>query len=195
MTYFWEAREHGFPLLRPLAVQYPADPAAVAEDSVFMLGDELLLVPITSAARTRSFYLPQGSWLDLATNQKHRGRQKLEIPVAADRIPMFLRNGSILPLDGDPMILHYTPSLGAEYFLYEPDLEDYSQMHAAPSLDWMRLEIESKKTRDYEWILHDVNRPKAVEPAAKWRWDGKSRSLHVSVHAAAGSDVIINIRY
>jgi hypothetical protein len=194
MTYFWEGRERGFPLIHPLAMQYPADPLAVAEESVFLLGDELLVVPIVSPSSTRSFYLPQGIWTELATNQKYRGRQKIEIPVS-DHLPVFLRNGSILPLDGDPMTLHYTPSLGAEYFLYEPDLDDYSQMHAAPSLDWLRLEIESKKTRNYEWIVHHVERPKAVDAAARWSWDRKTGNLHVSVNAQAGSDVIVNIRY
>jgi hypothetical protein len=68
-------------------------------------------------------------------------------------------------------------------------------MHAAPSLDWMRLEIESKKPRDYEWIVHHTPQPKAVDRAAKWHWDQKTGNLRVTVHAPAGSDVIVNIRY
>ena len=33
---------------------------------------------------------------------------------------------------GGPMVLHYMPKLAAEFFLYEPDIAEYTQMHAAP---------------------------------------------------------------
>ncbi len=194
VTYFWEARERGFPLLRPLALQYPLDPRAAEEQSVFMLGDELLIAPILSTAPKRSFYLPQGVWTDLATNQKYTGRRVLEID-APDYLPVFLRNGSILSLDGNPMQLHYTPMLGGELFLYEPDLDDYSQLHAGPAGDFMRLEMESKVSRDYEWVIHHVDRPKLVERAGRWSYDEKARNLHVFASAPAGGDVIINIRF
>ena len=40
------------------------------------------------------------------------------------------------------MALHYFPKLGGEFFLLEGDIAEYSQVHAAPALDFMRLEIE-----------------------------------------------------
>ncbi len=194
VTYFWEARQRGFPLIRPLAMQFPADPKAAEEHSVFTLGDELLAAPIVSAAKTRSFYLPQGIWTDLATNQKYTGRRVLEMPTP-DYLPLFLRNGSILPLDGDPMQLHYTPMLGAEFFLYEPESDEYSQFHAGPAGDYMRLEMESKTARRLEWVIHHVERPKSVERADRWSYDEKAKNLHVFVHAPAGGDVIVNLLF
>ena len=59
----------------------------MAEKSVFMLGDELLIVPLVSESSRLSFYLPQGIWTGLATNERHQGRQKLEI-AAGDRLPV-----------------------------------------------------------------------------------------------------------
>ncbi len=161
---------------------------------MFMLGDELLIAPILSPAPKRSFYLPQGVWTDLATNRKYTGRRILEID-APDYLPVFLRNGSILPLDGKPMQLHYTPMLGGELFLYEPELDDYSQLHAGPAGDFMRLEMESKVSRDYEWVIHHVDRPKSVEGATRWSHDEKAGNLHVFASAPAGGDVIVNIRF
>ena len=61
------------------------------------------------------------------------------------------------------MALHYFPKAGGEFFLLEGDIAEYSQVHAAPALDIIRLEIESKKDRDYQWVVHHVERPSGVE--------------------------------
>jgi hypothetical protein len=92
-------------------------------------------------------------------------------------VPLFLRNGSILPLEsapaGGPMTLHYTPRLAAEFFLYETDLGQYSQLHASPALDRMRLEIDSKKARIYEWVVHHL-------PPVRQVWQEETPCVEVS---------------
>ncbi len=203
VTYFWEARDRGLPLIRPPGFQYPFDSKAAEENSVFLVGDELLIVPITGEESKRSFYLPQGIWTDLESNAVLRGRQRVEIDVPP-YLPVYLRNGSILPVDGDPMVLHYTPALAAELFLYEPDLDAYSQFHASPAGDFMRLQAEPKKSRRFEWIVHHVDRPKGIAKfreaqsradlrPGSWYYDAARRNLHVVIYAAAGSDVVVNI--
>ncbi len=75
---------------------------------------------------------PMGNWTDLRGNKVYPGRQRIEIEAAPDEMPLFVRNGSILPMEGEaaagPMILHYLPKLAAEFFLYEPDVR---RVHAA----------------------------------------------------------------
>jgi len=204
VTYFWEARDRGLPVIRPLAIQYPHDPECARETSVFMLGDELLIVPITSPEAKREFYLPQGVWTDLTTNEVLRGKRWIQIP-APNHLPIYLRNGSILPIDADPLELHYTPTLAAEWFLYEPDLDDYSQFHASPAGDYMRLEMECKKSRSVKWVIHHVDRPGGIQRFAEassekalrpgyWYYHAAKRNLLVAAEAPAGADVIINIR-
>src|SRR5437016_1799982 len=81
--------------------------------------------------------------------------------VTTASLPVFARNGSIVPLDSAAgMALHYFPKLGAEFFLI--DSEGWTQVHAAPAGDVMRLQIESKKAREYEWVVHHVERPAKV---------------------------------
>src|SRR5258708_7060993 len=119
-----------------------------------------------------------------------------------------------MPLAGvrpkDPMELHYFPKLGGEFFLYEPDAGDYSQAHAVPALDFYRVQMESKIERDYEWVIHHLEKPKQVEqvegatyqearragPLApgQWRYDAATLTVHIGMHAAAFSDIIVNIR-
>ena len=83
-------------------------------------------------------------------------------------------------------------------------------MHAAPALDVMRLEIESRKDRDYQWVVHHVERPadvgfeerkyRAVESVAAladrtWFYDAAGKNLIVRVRVKEGEDNIINLAW
>ncbi len=199
LAYTEEARERGYPLIRSLALQFPSDPEAARHNDLFMLGDELLVAPVYTPNGRRSVYLPQGIWTRLRSNQSHRGRQVIGIEAEAGELPLFARNGSIVPLvnqDGEDrrIDLHYFPKLAGEFFLFESDLEDYSQVHAAPAGEYMRLEIESKKAREYEWVVHHLDRPQSVS-RGEWRYDEASRNLHVRCRVQAGEDYVVNISF
>ena len=208
-TYAVEARDKGFPLWHPLPFQFPDDPDCNLHTDEFMLGDEMLIAPIYQPGGKRQVYLPQGVWTNLETNAVTPGRRS--IAVETEALPVFARNGSIVPLDSAAgMALHYFPSLGAEFFLLESDDAGWSQVHAAPAGDIMRLEIEAKKARDFQWVLHHVERPTevgfeatkyreaAVAPAMTdrtWFYDAAQKNLQVRVRVAAGEDCIINVRF
>ena len=214
LTYATEATTRGLPMLHPLPLQFPKDAEAAKWDDIFMLGDEVLVAPVWSESGRRQVYLPMGFWTDLATNEVHRGRQTIEFEAPEDRIPMFVKNGSILPLDPkterDPVTLHYIPRLAAEFFLYEPELGEYSQLHAGPVGESMRLEIESLKSRMYEWVVHHVAEarevtigeiavPRVAEAARlrpkSWYYDKKRGDLRVRVEAVKGGDSIVYLHF
>jgi hypothetical protein len=206
-TYLREAYDRGYPLIRPFPVQFSRDKNLDPQPGVFMLGDEVLLAPVVSAGAHRALQLPRGLWTDLRTNIEYKGNQRIDVEAPPGQVPTFARNGAVLPLAGKTaMELHYFPSLGGEFFLWESEKRDNSQFHAAPAGDFTRVEIESKVSRNYEWVIHHTNRPSNVEGAkpvgrrsalapGTW-WHDKSRhDLHIMVHADAGVDVIVNIGF
>jgi len=209
ITYLREAYDRGYPLIRPLPLEFSRDADSDRQADVFMLGDEVLVAPMAAPGTRRRVELPRGNWTDLRTNIEYPGRQVIEISAAPGRVPMFVRNGWIVPLAvKDRMELHYFPSLGAEFFLWEPELEDNSQFHAAPAGEFLRVEIESKRARTYEWVLHHTKMPREVaeqsgayEEAARrellragtWWHDAAKNNLHLMLRAEAGSDRIVNI--
>ena len=212
LTYFQEAHDRAFPVIHPMPLQYPGDRAGSRLADQFLLGDELLVAPLCTEAARRSVYLPRGLWTDLRTNIQHKGRQRIDVEAPADGPPILARNGSIIPFANEdaPMELHYFPSLAAEFFLWEPDLEEISQFHAGPSADYWRIETESKIGRTYEWILHHKGRPAEVsegeaaytEVTARtmlkpgtWFYDASRGNVHVMVEGGAGQDRIINLRF
>jgi hypothetical protein len=207
-SYEPELRDRGFPVWHPLPFQFPDDPECARHADEFMLGDEMLIAPMYAPGDQRDLYLPQGIWTNLETNEVYQGRRT--ITEKTKSLPVFARNGTIVPLDSPGgMGLHYFPKLGAEFFLVESDSGEYSQVHAAPALDGMRLEIESKKDRDYQWVVHHVDKPAAVGeeqpyrqataansmPDRTWFYDAAQKNLHVRVKVKAGEDCVISLSF
>jgi len=196
-AYAREAEHRGLPLVRPLAMQFPGDAVAADITDEFMVGDEMLVAPICEPGDERTVYLPMGRWTRLDTNEVFNGRQRVR--VRSQGVPVFSRNGSILPLERAVRELHYFPSLGGEFFFYERELKEWSQVHAAPAGDLIRLQIESKVDRVYEWVVHHIDRPTSIGfdrerlPEGKWFYDTARRNLHVRVNARAGEDRILNL--
>ncbi len=192
-----EARDRGFPVWHALPFQFPTDPECAHHADEFMLGDEMLVAPIYEPGNRRQVYFPPGTWTSLETNREYPGRSTVTIETPS--LPVFAHKGAIVPLDSEGGIaLHYFPDLGGEFFFLEKDLGTYSQVHAAPAADVMRLEIESKKDRDYEWVVHHVGRPVSVgfeDRQVPWTYDDALGNLFVRVHAKAGEDNIIHVSW
>ncbi|XP_075857935.1 neutral alpha-glucosidase AB isoform X1 [Microcebus murinus] len=99
-TVFYQAHREGIPVMRPLWVQYPQDVTTFSIDDQFLLGDALLVHPVSdSGAHGVQVYLPgQGEvWYDVQSYQKHYGPQTLYLPVTLSSIPVFQRGGTIVP--------------------------------------------------------------------------------------------------
>ncbi|XP_034453753.1 neutral alpha-glucosidase AB isoform X1 [Hippoglossus hippoglossus] len=134
---FYHAHHTGQPVMRPLWVEYPQDPATFALDDEFLIGRDLLVHPVTEeGARGVTAYLPGKDevWFDVNTFQKHNGAQSLYIPVTMSSIPVFQRGGSIIArklrvrrssscMDHDPYTLYVAlnPQRTAEGELYIDD--------------------------------------------------------------------------
>ncbi|WP_158542947.1 TIM-barrel domain-containing protein [Phytoactinopolyspora halophila] len=104
LPYLWqvahESARNGWPVLRPLAFEYPDDPVAAGIDGQFMLGSELLVVPVFDdgdPAVRRRFYVPAGRWTDVLTDETVEGPAFLTREVPLERIPVLARDGAILP--------------------------------------------------------------------------------------------------
>ena len=98
-TYAREAHDTGMPLMRALVLEYPDDSEAANLDSEFMFGEELLVAPVLEeGAAFKKVYLPEGDWLDFNNPQNtFTGNQWIDYPVELETIPMFVKEGAIIP--------------------------------------------------------------------------------------------------
>jgi alpha-glucosidase (family GH31 glycosyl hydrolase) len=96
----YQVWSEGLPMMRPLFFLDPADPHLTKEDASFMLGDWLLVSPVTqplAVATKKKIYLPKGSWYNLSTMERYKGGREIDFPLSLDAYPVFAREGAIIP--------------------------------------------------------------------------------------------------
>jgi len=92
-----EASVSGTPLLRPMALEFPGDPAVAYLDRQYMLGSSLLVAPVMSASGEVEFYLPAGEWTSLLTGETVTGGSWRRETHGFDSLPLYVRPGTALP--------------------------------------------------------------------------------------------------
>ena len=111
---------------------------------------------------SRTVYLPEGfNWTEFFSNKTYQGGQSYEIPCPIDRIPIFLKQGSILPLTSgitraeqspkQPLEIRIYPGADGEYTLYEDSGDgygyeqgEYSKIHFVWNDATSTLTVESR---------------------------------------------------
>jgi alpha-D-xyloside xylohydrolase len=94
------AHKNGDPVIRPLIYEFPDDKNCEGISDEYMFGADLLAAPVLElGARKREVYLPSGAvWTNAATGEKYEGGTLITAEAPLDVIPLFLRDGAILPL-------------------------------------------------------------------------------------------------
>lgn len=129
----------GSTLMRPLVMDFPTDRRALEQRHEFMFGPSLLVAPVTEGKVNEwSVYLPEypEGWIDFWTGEKVNGGQSVTVGVTLDKIPVFVKAGSILPLgpekqyaseDTDkPLEIRIYPGADATFTLYEDEGDNYN---------------------------------------------------------------------
>jgi alpha-D-xyloside xylohydrolase len=86
-------------IMRGLVMDFPSDRRSWSVKDEYLFGRALLVAPVTEyKARSRQVYLPSGaSWYDFYTGRVSRGGQTIAAAAPFERIPLFVRAGSIIP--------------------------------------------------------------------------------------------------
>ncbi len=90
--------QNAYTMMRPLVMDFRADRAARSLTDEYMFGPALLVAPVTQyRARTRPVYLPPSArWYNYWTGEP-AASGRIEAGAPYDRIPIFVRAGSIIP--------------------------------------------------------------------------------------------------
>jgi alpha-D-xyloside xylohydrolase len=99
-----EASQTGMPVMRSMVLSFPEDCMSWQFDQQYMLGGSLLVVPVVAPGGKVRFYLPAGKWFDIWNQVWVEGPGLFVREVPLDYIPVFGRQGTILPLG--PAVQH-----------------------------------------------------------------------------------------
>lgn len=87
-------------MTQPLYLRYPDQDGAYQHESEYLLGSDMLVAPVTTpgAVASTTVWFPPGKWTDYFTGATFTGpaTQVLQVPV--DRMPVFVKDGGIIPL-------------------------------------------------------------------------------------------------
>jgi alpha-D-xyloside xylohydrolase len=93
-----QAHREGIPVMRPMVVGFPGDPAVTYLDRQYLLGGDLLVAPVMSAGGDVEFYVPEGRWTRFGTTEVIEGPRWVRENHAFDSVPLLVRPGAIIPL-------------------------------------------------------------------------------------------------
>ena len=116
----WQVSANDDSFMRALVMDYAADKNVWDMNDEFMFGRSLLVAPVTEAMympeargwyeespdwtqkKEMEVYLPAGNkWYDFETNKVYGGGQNVTVDASIDHCPVFVREGSILPIGPD----------------------------------------------------------------------------------------------
>jgi oligosaccharide 4-alpha-D-glucosyltransferase len=101
-TLAYENSTTGMPLMRPVFFEDESIPWLVDIKDAYFWGDAFFVVPVTDpGVEAKQTMLPPGTWFDFWTGKRYSGAQQIEVPVALETIPVFVRAGSFVPMTDD----------------------------------------------------------------------------------------------
>lgn len=129
----------GSTLMRPLVMDFFTDNEALKQDCEFMFGSSILVSPVTQPSVNHwPVYLPKNEhgWFDFWTGMHFSGGQTIKVDVDLQKIPLFVKAGSILPLGGEkqyttepknePVEIRIYPGSDALFTIYEDEGDNYN---------------------------------------------------------------------
>jgi alpha-D-xyloside xylohydrolase len=91
-----EAHRTGIPFMRPMQLEFPGDPSVDYLDRQYLLGRDLLVAPVFSAAGDVQYYLPAGTWTNYLTGERAEGPQWRRESHDFDSLPLWVREGAVI---------------------------------------------------------------------------------------------------
>ncbi len=152
----WQVTTGNESYLRPLFSDFAQDRNVWDMTDEFMFGRSILAAPVLdpqyteekvvrgevnavdwTATKTAQKYLPKGvAWYDFWTGKRYTGGQTLNVKTPLNRVPMFVRAGSIVPMGPvmqyvgektwDNLELRIYPGADVTFTLYEDEGDNYN---------------------------------------------------------------------
>jgi alpha-D-xyloside xylohydrolase len=133
----WKTTSEGYTVMRPLVMDFRGDKRAQDVGDQFLLGPAVLVNPVTEpGATSRHLYLPDAKWFDFWMGTAVAGPRAIDAPAPIDRIPLYVRAGSILPIgpevefaaqkSADPLEIRVYPGANGSFTLYEDENDNYN---------------------------------------------------------------------
>lgn len=127
-----------YTIMRPLPMDFANDRNVLNINDEFMFGPSLLINPVCEyKATSRKVYFPEcAGWYDIYSGTYLKGGQELTVDAPYERIPVYVKAGSIIPVgpdveytgqkESEPITLFVYAGADAEFDLYNDEGVNYN---------------------------------------------------------------------
>jgi alpha-D-xyloside xylohydrolase len=147
----WKVTSEDYTIQRPLVMDWRTDERTRDIGDQFMFGPAILVNPVlTGGATHRTVYLPNSTWYDFWTGESIKGGQEIVAEAPLNRMPLYVRAGSILPLgprieyatqvSTEPLELRVYRGADGAFDLYDDAGDGYGYEHGQHSVTHLRWE-------------------------------------------------------
>jgi alpha-D-xyloside xylohydrolase len=118
----WRVHQDDYTIQRPLVMDWRLDPKVREIGDQFMFGPAILVNPVMKEKVVqRSLYLPAATWYDFWTGESIKGGKDIQAAAPLDRMPLYIRAGSILPMGPEIEYADEKPAGPIELRVYTGD--------------------------------------------------------------------------
>ena len=161
-----EAHEHGTPMMRPMMLEFPDDPACDTLDRQYMMGESLLVAPVFHADSHVDYYLPDGQWTSLLDGRKVQGGHWQRETHDFLSLPLMVRPGTVLPMGKHDDRPDYDYTDGLELHVYQlaegqtvtvkiPDLKGQLAATYTVTMKNGKAEVVTDSPKPYTVVVHE----------------------------------------
>ena len=161
-----EAHEHGTPMMRPMMLEFPDDPACDTLDRQYMMGESLLVAPVFHADSHVDYYLPDGLWTSLLDGRKVQGGHWQKETHDFLSLPLMVRPGTVLPMGKHDDRPDYDYTDGLELHVYQlaegqtvtvkiPDLKGQLAATYTVTMKNGKAEVATDSEKPYTVVVHE----------------------------------------
>lgn len=161
-----EAHEHGTPMMRPMMLEFPDDPACDTLDRQYMMGESLLVAPVFHADSHVDYYLPDGLWTSLLDGRKVQGGHWQKETHDFLSLPLMVRPGTVLPMGKHDDRPDYDYTDGLELHVYQlaegqtvtvkiPDLKGQLAATYTVTMRNGKAEVATDSKKPHTVVVHE----------------------------------------
>ncbi len=110
-----------YTIMRPMFMDFSNDKKVENISDQFMFGPSIMVCPVYEyQARSREVYFPEGAnWYDFYTGKLIEGGQKMMVDAPYDHIPLFIKEGAIIPVGPEIQYSDEKPAETIVLYVYE----------------------------------------------------------------------------
>jgi len=162
-----EASQTGIPVMRPMILEFDRDFVCRMLDMQYMFGDALLVAPIFNEYGSVEYYLPEGNWTNIITEEVLNGGKTHKGVFDYFSLPLMAREDCIIPMGSCDDTTDYDYEEGVELNVYSLKSTADCLVYGRDRFQKLSLHMERKNDiidisilsvqKPYSLVFHSVN--------------------------------------